>query len=181
MYVKNFLKYALYLLCFIAATACSSGSENGEGSKDPNGPGTPDQPDKPTLSIAGSWELTDWSLDSNKLIEAGDIQVYLECTADNTFTLYQLTASGAEFKKLSGTYSIKDRLLSGTYRDGSKWANDYTIKELDQKTMKWEYGSGVTMTYTAGDIPREIVENAQTASAPAARSEVDEKELTVIL
>ncbi len=113
-----------------------------------------------------------WSLDSNKLIEAGDIQVYLECATDNTFTLYQLTASGTEFKKLSGNYSIKDKILSGTYQDGAKWANDYTIKELNQTTMKWEYGSGVTMTYTAGDIPREIIDNAKTTSAaPTVRGE----------
>ncbi len=173
--MKKFLKYALCLLCFTAAAACSSSSE---GNKDPDGPG---QPDKPTLSIAGSWKLTAWSLDSNKLIEAGDIQVYLECATDNTFTLYQLTASGAEFQKLSGNYSIKDKILSGTYQDGSKWANDYTIKELNQTTMKWEYGSGVTMTYTAGNIPREVIDNAKTASSPTVRGGVDEKELTVIL
>jgi len=177
--MKFFLKYALYLLCFTVAAACSSGSEGDEGNKDPEGPGTPDQPDKPALSIAGSWKLTAWSLDSNKLIEAGNIQVYLDCAADNTFTLYQLTASGAEFKKLSGSYSIKDKLLSGSYQDGSKWANDYTIKELNRTTMKWEYGSGATMTYTAGDIPREIVDNAQTA--PAVRSDACEREFTVIL
>ncbi len=178
--MKNFLKYALYLLCFAAAAACSSGSEDDGGN---NGPDTPDQPDKPApaLSIAGSWKLTAWSLDSNKLIEAGDLQVYLDCAKDNTFTLYQLTGSDAEFKKLTGSYSIKDKVLSGTYQDGSKWANDYTIKELNNTTMKWEYGSGVTMTYTAGDIPREIVENAKTTSAQAVRGEVDEQELTVIL
>ncbi len=176
--MKKFLRYAFCLLCFTATAACSSGSEGDEGNKDPDGP---DQPDKPAVSIAGSWKLTAWSLDSNKLIEAGDIQVYLECTTDNTFTLYQLTASGAEFKKLSGSYSIKGIRLSGSYQDGAKWANDYTIKELNQTTMKWEYGSGATMTYTAGDIPREIVDNAQTASAQAVRGELDEQELIMIL
>lgn len=175
--MKKILKYALYLLCFTAAAACSSGSE---GDEDPNNPNNPGQPGNP-LSIAGSWKLTAWSLDSNKLIEAGDIQVYLECTTDNTFTLYQLTASGGEFKKLSGSYSIKDKLLSGTYQDGSKWANDYTIKELNKTTMKWEYGSGATMTYTASDIPQEIVDNAKTASASTVRGELEEQELTVIL
>ncbi len=175
--MKKILKYALYLLCFTAAAACSSGSE---GDEDPNNPNNPGQPGNP-LSIAGSWKLTAWSLDSNKLIEAGDIQVYLECTTDNTFTLYQLTASGAEFKKLSGSYSIKDKLLSGTYQDGSKWANDYTIKELNKTTMKWEYGSGATMTYTASDIPQEIVDNAKTASASTVRGALEEQEFTVIL
>jgi len=179
--MKNFLKYTLFLLCFTAAAACSSGSEDDGGNKNPDGPDTPDQPDKPALSIAGSWKLTAWSLDSNKLIEAGDIQVYLECTKDNTFTLYQLTESGTEFKKLTGNYSINGKLLSGTYRDGSKWTNDYTIKELNQTTMKWEYGSGVTMTYTAGDIPRDVIDNARTASVPAVRGEVNKQELIVIL
>lgn len=177
--MKNFLKYALYLFCFATATACSSGSDDEQGGKGPDGPDTPEQPEKPALSIAGSWKLTAWSLDSNKLIEAGELQVYLECAKDNTFTLYQQTASGAEFKKLSGSYSIKEKLLSGTYRDGSKWANDYTIKELNTTTMKWEYGSGATMTYTAGEIPREIVDNARAAAA--VRSAADGEELTVIL
>ncbi len=179
--MKNFLKYSLFMLCFAAMAACSSGSDGDEGGNDPDDPGKPNKPAEPELSIAGSWILTGWSLDSNKLIESGGIQVYLDCAEDNTFILYQLTATNAEFKRLAGTYSIKNKILSGSYQDGSKWANSYTIKELNAKTMKWEYGSGVTMTYTATEIPREIVDNARSALAPV-RSDVEgEEELTVIL
>lgn len=180
--MKNFLKYALFMLCFAAMAACSSGGEGDEGGNEPDDPGKPDKPAEPELTIAGSWKLTDWSLDSNKLIESGGIQVYLDCAKNNTFILYQLTATNADFKKLTGSYSIKSKVISGSYQNGSKWANSYTIKELNATTMKWEYGSDVTMTYTATDIPREIVDNARSA-VTAVRSDMEEieEELTVIL
>ena len=109
-------------------------------------------------SPIGEWALTEWN--NSQDLPMG---VYLRLNEDNTFDLYQHTLS-VMWTHYSGTFSLNGNTLTGTYSDGTKWA-EYTIKyneKADPKQIRLtrKGDSNDVAIYTATEIPDVVTDQA---------------------
>ena len=92
------------------------------------------------LDISGTWTLTQIQTKSVQIgDEVVDITVsFVKGESQNTFEMSQFLGQGRS-KTFTGTWVLKDKVLSGKYSDGKVWASDYQVS-LDE--------SGKTLTMT---------------------------------
>ena len=106
--------------------------------------------------ISAEWKLTEWA------DMPAEIDVYIDFETNQTFTMYQQVES-VRFVKYTGTYSVKDDIISGKYSDGKPWGSSYIL------SFKGKYMTFVSKTevaevnvYTKTTIPTEVKEQAET-------------------
>lgn len=96
-----------------------------------------------TVKIAGEWNIV--SIETKTAsIGSQSIDVYISFMEDGQFMLWQKTGSG-RYEKFTGSWTLSSDVLSGTYSDGSAWANDYDVSL-----------SGNTLTLSSRTAPSEI-------------------------
>mgnify|MGYP002622885875 CR=1 FL=1 len=107
-----------------------------------------------TSKIVGEWSLTGISTKAATL-GGQTISVYVSFSSDNKFQLYQQIGQGW-YTYYSGSWTLKDGTLSGTYDSGAAWGSTYTVA-LDGDTMSLtSAGGSETDTYTRTSIPAEV-------------------------
>ena len=144
-------KIIVGVVALLAVVACNPNSNSGNG-------GQNDITWSDNGSPIGEWALTEWNNSQNL-----PMGVYLRLNEDNTFDLYQHTLS-VMWTHYSGTFSLNGNTLTGTYSDGTKWA-EYTIKyneKADPKQIKLtrKGDSNDVAVYTATEIPDVVTDQA---------------------
>ena len=145
--------YKIFILAIVALMGCISCGG--------------DTPDNPTIkwsksgSPIGEWRLNEWN--GSAELPFG---VYLRLNEDKSFDLYQHTYS-VLWIHYSGTYSINNSVLSGTYSDGEQWGSTYSIEynEANHLIRLTRIGSESrdVSIYSATTIPNEVEEDATEA------------------
>ncbi|MBR5821262.1 MAG: lipocalin family protein [Alistipes sp.] len=108
--------------------------------------------------IVGKWHLTSWCS------ATPEFDVYIEFAKDGNFNIYQQTWLFT-YQHFTGTYQVKDNVLTGKYSDGSSWLTSYTHEVVDSKlTLKSSSNLDEVSIYEACVIPAEIIEEAHTAT-----------------
>lgn len=119
--MKRFFSIAALMLLCLLATGC------------------PEKPVEDPLDITGEWQLSQISTKAS--IGGQTVDVYIAFLESGSFELYQLLGTG-RYRHYTGSWTLSDKTLSGTYSGGGAWASSYTV-EMD--------ASKTTMTLTAAD------------------------------
>ena len=137
---RLYMMAALMLLCLVTA-------------------GCPDKPHEDILDITGEWQLSQISTKAS--IGGQTVDVYIAFNQDGSFEMYQMLGAG-RYRKFDGTWSILEKVLSGSYTGGGKWASDYNV-EMDEGrttlTLTTIDGSE-TDVYRKQAIPADVKNNA---------------------
>lgn len=108
--------------------------------------------------IVGTWHLASWCS------AAPEFDVYVEFTNDGKFNIYQQTWLFT-YQHFTGTYQVKDNLLTGKYSDGSSWLTSYQHEVVNSKlSLKNSANLDEVSIYNAEIIPAEVIEEASTAT-----------------
>ncbi len=136
MKIKNIFKLLIPAVsCLLLLSACNK------------------SPKKADTDISGEWTMV-----SSDGMDMDEVSVYLSFTQTKEFDLYQKLGEG-RYRHYSGTYNLTDNILSGTYKDGSKFADSYLITLEADKTvliMKSQNGAGLESRYEKSTIPSEV-------------------------
>lgn len=139
--MKRFISIAALMLLCLITTGC------------------PDKPVEEPFSVTGEWQLSQISTKAS--IGGQTVDVYVAFNEDGSFELYQMIGTG-RYRKFTGTWSLLEKVLSGSYTGGGKWASDYNV-ELDEArttmTLTTLDGSETTV-YRKQAIPADVKENA---------------------
>lgn len=151
-----------YLVLAAGALLCWSCGDKA----DPT-PLVPPATDATTADLAGEWQLTAWSGDTQSPGE-----IYLRLDEAGTFTLYQnINAHG--FRQYEGSFEFDSAtaVIRGTYADGTAWGSAYIVGALTANTMQWQaVGTNDISTYTRTQIPDLTIDPTSRAEAePAER------------
>lgn len=108
--------------------------------------------EKKPVSVEGSWELASYA---TKAVNFGSesVSVYLVFGSAD-FTVYQKLGAGS-YRKYTGTYSILDDQLTGTYSDGKPLSAIYDI-ENDGSTLVLSTDKEA-YTYKSAQVPGEVI------------------------
>ena len=80
-------------------------------------------------------------------------EVYVEFAQDLSFELYQKIGEG-RYRKYTGSYTVTESIVSGTYSDGEKWGSDYEASfDGDKLVMTAQNGSAEVCTYEKKALP----------------------------
>ena len=122
--MKTISKVILSLSILLAAVSCD---------KD-KGPEVAD-------AIVSKWHLISVSGQSSTP------EVYVEFEQDLSFELYQKVGEG-RYRKYTGSYTVTESIVSGTYSDGEKWGSDYEASfDGDNLVLTAQNGSAEVCTY----------------------------------
>ena len=74
----------------------------------------------PAVDVTGSWELS--SVTTRVMVGGEQVSVYLIFSATGSFDIYQKIGAG-RYTHFTGNYTLnkEEKLLLGTYADGTKW------------------------------------------------------------
>ncbi len=103
--------------------------------------------------VTGQWHLTSWNGKTPK-----GFDVWMELSADGTFTLWQQTATAA-YSRLDGTFTSEGNILDGIYTDGTEWSStySYSLSESDTKLVLVSLNDeSVTSIYSREEIPESV-------------------------
>ncbi len=112
----------------------------------------------PDLHIAGSWELT--MLEGTSVPE--ELSVWLDFSEDGTIAIYQRADPEAFYRRITGSWYVTGRTLSGIYDDGSAWASEYEITISGTTMTLTSPGNEVTV-YTRQELPDTVTDNVGNA------------------
>lgn len=121
--------------------------------------GCPDKPVDQPLNIVGEWQLS--QISTKATIGGQTVDVYVEFKEGGSFEMYQMLGTG-RYRKFTGTWSLLEKVLSGSYSGGGKWASDYNV-EMDENRTTLTLTSldgSETDTYRKQAIPADVKENA---------------------
>lgn len=135
----------LLAACLLALAACQKENNPGGGSGGNS---------SKTLDITGEWSLTGISTKS-ATIGGQTVSVYVSFTSDNKFELYQMVGQGW-YSRFTGSWTLKDKTLSGTYDDGKAWGDSYTVAVEGNKMTLTTSSGNETDTYTKTPIPADV-------------------------
>ena len=76
--------------------------------------------------IIGEWELVDIEVTKGAMLGEEIIEVTLVFNTDMTFSIRQMLGYGRPVT-YTGTWTMPEDILSGTYSDGKRWASDYKV------------------------------------------------------
>ena len=98
-------------------------------------------------SIVAEWHLVSVSGQSSAP------EIYVNFAQDLSFELYQKIGEG-RYRKYTGSYSVTESLVSGTYSDGEKWGTDYEASfDGDNLVLTAQNGSAEVCTYEKKALP----------------------------
>lgn len=149
------MRKALYFLFVLLATSLLAGCGN---SKDD------DTPSPLAGKIAGEWHLTAWS---GEIPETFDVYVSFD---GGKFTTYQKIES-VSYEKYTGSYRLKNDILSGKYGDSTPWGSTYTVEfdeSGDMLTLTSATDVAEVSVYTRTTIPGAIKKGAKVMKASRA-------------
>lgn len=107
-------------------------------------------------TLVGQWHLTYYN-DSEP-----EFDVYVEFKEGGKFNIYQQVWSFT-YEHFTGTYSVKNGVVSGKYSDGSAWLTSYQFS-VDDWLLKM-YNTANTeevSVYTSCKIPSDVISEATT-------------------
>lgn len=125
------MRKTLYFLFVLLATSLLTGCGNSEDN---------DMPSPQAGKIVGEWHLTSWSSETPE-----EFDVYVSFDGEK-FTTYQKIES-VSYEKYTGSYRLRNDVLSGKYSDSTPWGSTYTV-EFDE--------SGDTLTLTSATAVTEV-------------------------
>ena len=131
---------ALLLLCFVTA-------------------GCPDKPEEEVINVVGEWHLS--QITTKATIGGQTVDIYVAFNEDKSFELYQMLGTG-RYRMFTGTWSLLEKVLSGSYTGGAQWASDYNVVMNEDKTTMTltTLDGSETSTYQKQAIPADIKDNA---------------------
>lgn len=88
-------------------------------------PGPDPKPVPGKVDVTGCWELTSVATKS-ATVGSQTVDVYLSFSSGK-FEIYQRTGTSPRYYKYTGTYTLKDNVLSGKYDDGKDWSATYGV------------------------------------------------------
>lgn len=135
--MKRFISIAALMLLCLITTGC------------------PDKPVEDVLDIKGEWQLSQISTKAS--IGGQTVDVYVAFNDGGTFELYQMLGTG-RYRKYAGTWSLLDKVLSGSYEGGAQWASSYNVEMDENRTqliLTTTDGSEV-QTYRKASIPQDV-------------------------
>lgn len=112
-------------------------------------------------SVVGGWHIKSFCG------AEATADLYMEFLHDNTFNLYQRTENMA-YQTYSGTYTIDEATstISGTYSDGTIWADSYRFSLNEEKELVFEgVNSGEISIYERAEIPTILPERTSRSVA----------------
>ena len=119
--------------------------------------------EKKTIDVSGEWNLVSAE---TKAIEYGGqtVDVWLAFEKESgRFTIYQMIGEG-RYRIKSGTWTLTEDKLSGTYDSGKAWSTVYEVTRNDDTLTltgtKEDGSAGETDTYELKPIPEDIKANA---------------------
>ena len=108
----------------------------------------------PAMDITGEWALADISTKA-AAIGSQTVSAYVSFTEEGKFELYQQLGQGW-YSRFTGTWTLTEETLSGSYDGGRPWGSSYTVT-LSDNTMTLTTASGSeTDTYVRTPIPDEV-------------------------
>ena len=108
----------------------------------------------PPADITGEWQLS--SIATKAATLGGQtVDVYVSFTADNKFELWQQLGQGW-YVYFSGTWTLSDGILSGSYDNGNPWGAQYNVTVDGDKMTLVTTGGGETDTYTRTTVPDSV-------------------------
>lgn len=140
MMKRLYMMAALALLCFVTA-------------------GCPEKPEEKTIDIKGEWQLS--QITTKASIGGQTVNVYIAFLEGGNFELYQQLGEG-RYRHYTGSWTLNENTLSGTYSGGAAWATSYTVEIDDAATqlvLTAADGSEVH-TYRKQAIPADVTANA---------------------
>lgn len=130
MIMKTISKIILALSVFAAAVSCNK----------IKGPVVAE-------SIVAEWHLVSVSGQSSAP------EVYVNFAQDLSFELYQKIGEG-RYRKYTGSYTVTESIVSGTYSDGEKWGSDYEASfDGENLILTAQNGSAEVCTYEKKALP----------------------------
>ena len=121
--------------------------------------GCPSKPIEEILDVTGEWQLS--QITTKATIGGQTVDVYIGFKEEGSFEMYQMLGTG-RYRKFEGTWSLVDKVLSGSYTGGGTWASSYNV-EMDESrttlTLTSTDGSE-TDVYRKQAIPADVKDNA---------------------
>ena len=122
--MKNLKIWSLALTLLLALVGCDRGDEKVDnGGK--KAPFKPVATSELATKIVNKWQLKEYAG------QPAELDVFIDFKADASYELYE-RSYGYEYEYRSGAYKLEGDVLTGTYVDGEKWNNEYTIQIADK-------------------------------------------------
>lgn len=101
--------------------------------------------------IVGEWHYTNGETGSAVM------DVYVVFNADYSFALYQKIGEGA-YRKFTGSYTLTNSVLAGTYSNGTAWADSYNVSYADGAlVLTSASNSQSSVKYSKKNVPEEVL------------------------
>ena len=112
----------------------------------------------PAVDVTGSWELS--SVTTRATVGSEQVSVYLVFDASGTFEIYQKIGAG-RYTRFNGKYSLnkEEKLLSGTYADGTAWGPYEASLDGTTLTLAKPGGKEVDTYKKVDSIPESVTGN----------------------
>lgn len=146
--MKKILSYAIAAIFAVSSWSCRKA--------EPDGPVTGPEEEIEEVTDYAALAVGEWNYADPGY--GADIRVSFE--EEFTFNLYQKVGDG-RYRHYSGTWSVEENIISGSYSDGSGWGSSYSLEFVDDDTMIMTAlnESDDEMTYFREEIPASIKEN----------------------
>lgn len=131
---------ALALLCLVT-TAC------------------PNDPKEDILDITGEWQLS--QISTKATIGGQTVNVYIAFKEGGSFEMYQMLGTG-RYRKFEGSWTLLEKVLSGSYTGGGTWASSYNVTMDEGRTTLTltTLDGSETDTYRKQAIPEDVKNSA---------------------
>ena len=107
------------------------------------------------LNIIGTWNLK--TVQTKAASMGGtSVDVYIVFNEDNSFALYQKIGAAGRYSSFSGTWSLLETKLTGTYSDGKRWGSDYEVSQNPERTTLVLTSAGEEYSYSKAILPAEL-------------------------
>jgi hypothetical protein len=112
----------------------------------------------PAVDVTGSWELS--AVTTRAMVGGEQVSVYLVFSASGSFDLYQKIGEG-RYTHFTGSYSMNkdEKLLSGTYADGTKWGPYEAALEGTTLSLNLPGGKEVDSYKKIDAVPESVTGN----------------------
>lgn len=121
--------------------------------------GCPDKPIEEVTDIRGEWQLS--QITTKASIGGQTVDVYIAFNDGGSFELYQMLGTG-RYRKFEGSWTLTDKVLSGSYTGGTPWGSSYDVEIDENRTqlvLATQDGSEIH-TYRKASIPYDVKNNA---------------------
>lgn len=112
----------------------------------------------PAVDVTGSWELS--SVTTRVSVGGEQVSVYLVFSTAGSFDIYQKIGAG-RYTHFTGNYTLNkdEKLLSGTYADGTKWGPYEAALQGTTLTLNLPGGKEVDSYKKIDAVPESVTGN----------------------